>query len=59
MRGTPLRVKSPPMTANAAVKGRIAVPALPMKNSMGADGFLKPEEVISKELCPKPVMQTL
>ena len=36
MRATPLSVKSPPITANAAVRGRIAVPALPMKNSMGA-----------------------
>ena len=59
MRGTPLSVKSPPITANAAVKGRMAVPALPMKNSMGAVGFFKAGVVPFEVRCPKPVMQTL
>ena len=38
MRGTPESSKSPPSTASAAVSGRIAVPALPMKNLAGTCG---------------------
>ena len=50
MRATPLSVKSPPKTAKAAVRGRIAVPALPMKNSMGC---------VCCNCPPKPVMVTV
>jgi hypothetical protein len=37
----------------------MAVPALPMKNSMGAVGFFKAAEAPLEVRCPKPVMQTL
>ena len=50
MRGTPLRVKSPPWTASAAVSGRMAVPALPMKSSIASVGQARP---------PRPVMVTV
>src|SRR5574343_423249 len=50
MRGTPLSVKSPPCTASAAVSGRMAVPALPMKNSMASAGHARP---------PRPTMVTV
>ena len=52
MRATPLSVKSPPITARAAVRGRIAVPALPMKNSMGAACCNCPPRPVTVKVVP-------
>mmetsp|Transcript_7770 Transcript_7770/g.33020 ORF Transcript_7770/g.33020 Transcript_7770/m.33020 type:complete len:201 (+) Transcript_7770:1248-1850(+) len=51
MRSTPSRTKVPfPAAATAAVRGRMAVPALPRKSSAPSTGILPPQPTISRML---------